>query len=121
ASYAGQYTTVLGVERQHVEAALLDCWASTFDGHLLRYHQANGNHGVPEMAVLVQSMVAPAAAGVAFTANPVTGDRGEVVINAVSGLGDRLAAGEVDGEQWSVRSAEVARADGSVSVLSRDQ
>jgi pyruvate,water dikinase len=51
----------------------------------------------------------------------VTGDRGEVVINAVSGLGDRLVAGEVDGEQWSVRSGEAVRADGAIRALSPDQ
>ena len=121
ASYAGQYATVLGVEKASAEAALLHCWASAFDGHLLRYHQANGNSGIPEMAVLVQLMVAAEAAGVAFSANPVTGDRGEVVINAVLGLGDRLVAGEVDGEQWSVRSEEAVRVDGAIRALSPDQ
>jgi phosphoenolpyruvate synthase/pyruvate phosphate dikinase len=40
------------------------------------------------MAVLVQAMVDPMAAGVAFTAHPVTGDRDQVVVTAVPGLGD---------------------------------
>ena len=47
----------------------------------------------PAMAVLVQPMVPAEAAGVAFTADPVTGDRDAAVVNAVRGLGDRLVAG----------------------------
>ena len=122
ASYAGQYETVLGVEgTARAEAAVLHCWASAFDGHVLRYHQANGNNGVPEMAVLVQQMVPAETAGVAFSANPVTGDRDEVVINAVPGLADRLVAGEVDGEQWTVRAGVAKRADSGVLALGEDQ
>ena len=122
ASYAGQYETVLGVESTaQAEVALLHCWASAFDEHVLRYHHANGNSGVPEMAVLVQRMVPAETAGVAFSANPVTGDRDEVVINAVPGLGDGLVAGKVDGEQWTVRTGAAERADGRVAALGEDQ
>src|SRR2546430_16160324 len=49
------------------------------------------------MAVLVQVMVEAQAAGVAFTADPITGNHGEVVITAVRGLGERLVGGEAGG------------------------
>ena len=54
------------------------------------------------MAVLVQVMVDPVAAGVAFTAHPVTGDRDQIVVTAVAGLGDRLVSGEAVGEEWTI-------------------
>jgi pyruvate,water dikinase len=57
------------------------------------------------MAVLVQPMVAAEAAGVAFSADPVTGDRDTAVVSAVRGLGDRLVAGRASPDEWVVRGA----------------
>ena len=54
------------------------------------------------MAVLVQVMVDPVAAGVAFTAHPVTGARDQTVVTAVAGLGDQLVSGEAVGEEWTI-------------------
>lgn len=58
----------------------------------------------PGLAVLVQPMVDAVAAGVAFTADPVTGDRGVVVIDAVRGLGEQLVSGAVTPDRWAVRA-----------------
>ena len=57
----------------------------------------------PRLAVLVQPMVAATAAGIAFTADPVTGERGCVVIDAVAGIGDRLASGAATPDRWIIR------------------
>ena len=54
------------------------------------------------MAVLVQAMVDPIAAGVAFTVHPVSGDPDQALVTAVPGLGDRLVSGEAVGEEWTV-------------------
>jgi rifampicin phosphotransferase len=54
------------------------------------------------MTVLVQRMLAPEAAGVAFTANRGTGARTEVVITAARGLGERVVSGEAVGDEWVV-------------------
>ena len=90
ASYAGLFTTVLDVRG---EAALIDavraCWRSAFDPQVTSYARAQP----PRLAVLIQPMVAATAAGVAFTADPVTGERDCVVIDAVAGIGERLASG----------------------------
>jgi pyruvate,water dikinase len=112
ASFAGQYETVLRVSGlDALEAAVRRCWASARSERVAAYR---GSHrlGATGMAVLVQRMVDAHAAGVAFTANPVTGRRGEVVINAVRGLGDRLVSGEVSPDQWLVAGTE-ARCDSS--------
>jgi len=106
ASFAGQYETILDVRGQEaLEAAVLGCWASWFSPHAAAYRNrhelfANG------MAVLIQQMVVADVAGVAFTANPVSGDRAEVVINAVHGLGERLVSGEATPDEWIVKGTE---------------
>ena len=99
ASYAGLFTTVLDVRGG---AALVEavraCWRSAFDAQVTSYAPAQP----PRLAVLVQPMVAATAAGVAFTADPVTGERC-VVIDAVVGIGDRLASGAATPDRWIVR------------------
>ena len=107
ASFAGQYETVLNVRgEQELEAAVRRCWASAFSEHVVAYRQRRGiEAGL--MAVLIQQLVPADAAGVAFTADPVTGDRGTVVINAVAGLGERLVSGEATPDEWTVRGERV--------------
>ena len=100
ASFAGQYDTILNVEGlENVLSAVRQCVASAASQRVRAY----GGGGA--LAVLVQSMVQPSVAGVAFSANPMTGDRDEVLVSATRGLGDRLVSGEVDGDAWSVRGA----------------
>ena len=53
-------------------------------------------------AVIVQRMVTPRAAGVAFAADPVTGRRGIAVVSAVAGIGEDLVSGERDADTWQV-------------------
>ncbi|MGH3936223.1 MAG: PEP/pyruvate-binding domain-containing protein [Pseudonocardiaceae bacterium] len=103
ASYAGQYETVLGVAVDDLPNAVRRCWASAFCPQVAAYRAANGREPAPAMAVLIQPMVAAEAAGVAFSADPVTGDRDVVVVNAVRGLGDRLVGGTVSPDDWLVR------------------
>jgi len=104
ASYAGQYETVLGVPAAELPAAVRRCWASAFTRHVAAYRRSRGAAGSAAMAVLVQPMVAADVAGVAFSADPVTGDRETTVVNAVRGLGDRLAAGSASPDEWVVRA-----------------
>lgn len=93
ASFAGQYATVLDVRGDRALAdAVRHCWASAFSERATAY-RASQEQPAAAMAVLVQRLIQADAAGVAFTANPVTGDRTEVVISAVRGLGERLVSG----------------------------
>lgn len=92
ASFAGQYETVLNVTTLEglVDAvALVRVSAST--AHAADYQRAQAYDAMASMAVLVQRQVGARAAGVAFSANPITG-ADEVIIEAVPGLGDRLAS-----------------------------
>ncbi|HEY0452169.1 PEP/pyruvate-binding domain-containing protein [Actinophytocola sp.] len=108
ASHAGQYDTVLDVRGgDELVDAVRTCWASGLTTTVRGYRTSVGREGDSPLAVLVQSMVQADAAGVAFTANPVTGARDEILVSAVPGLGEKLVAGEVTPDEWVVRGEEV--------------
>lgn len=94
-SYAGLYTTVLGATSlPDVLEAVSKCWASRWDPGVVAYERHRGvQPGLTRLAVIVQRMIEPTAAGVLCTADPVTGSPGVGRIEAVPGLGDRVAAG----------------------------
>jgi rifampicin phosphotransferase len=109
ASFAGQqdtYLNVLGLTSilQHVSR----CWASLFTERAVTYRLRNGFHQRKvNMAVVVQRMLFPQAAGVCFTADPVTSDRRVVSIEASFGLGEALVAGLVNADIYKVRDGDV--------------
>jgi pyruvate,water dikinase len=104
ASFAGLQDTYLGVSGP---ASVLDhvrrCWASMYNDESVAYRR---RLGLPEagvaMAVVVQRMVAPRAAGVMFTRSPVTGDRSVVAIEGTWGLGSALVSGDVTPDAWVI-------------------
>jgi pyruvate,water dikinase len=101
-SFAGMYETVLEVAPDDLGAAVDRCLASARAARVTEYDSDTGGR----MAVIVQRMVTPVAAGVALTADPITGDRASSVVTAVQGLGDRLVAGTAAGDEWVVRDRE---------------
>jgi phosphohistidine swiveling domain-containing protein len=108
ASFAGQQDTYLNVIGS---AALLDavrrCWASLWTDRAVSYRNANGiDHRSVTLAVVVQHMIEAAAAGVMFTANPVTGSRNETVIDASPGLGEAVVSGAVNPDHFVVSSID---------------
>jgi phosphoenolpyruvate synthase/pyruvate phosphate dikinase len=113
ASFAGQQDTYLNVVGP---AAVLGhvsrCWASLFTERAVTYRLRGGLDSRPvRMAVVVQRMVFPQAAGILFTADPVTGNRKVVSVEASFGLGEALVAGLVNPDVYQVRDgAVVARA-----------
>jgi len=104
ASFAGQYLSLLRVRRDALGDAAEQVRRSGDDPRLVTYRTAGG-----AVAVLVQVMLAPSAAGVAFTADPVSGEREIVLVHAVRGLGDRLVGGTTDAEEWRVRKGVAVR------------
>ncbi|WP_202879642.1 PEP/pyruvate-binding domain-containing protein [Serinicoccus kebangsaanensis] len=100
AAFAGQQDTFLDVSGpEPLLRAVSDCWASLWTERAIAYRR---RLGIPAdevgIAVVVQEMVPAEFAGVMFTANPLTGARDEVVINAAPGLGEALVSGEVTPE-----------------------
>jgi pyruvate,water dikinase len=110
ASFAGQYETVLDVEgAEEVLAAVRRCWDSASTERVRAYSSERASGLTGRVAVLVQRLVVAFAAGVAYSANPITGDRAEVVVNAVRGLGERLVSGQADADEWVVRDGSARR------------
>ena len=102
-SYAGMYETVLDVPAEGLEAAIDRVLASAGSARASEYGPAlNGR-----MAVIIQRMVQPAAAGVALTADPIDGDRRTCVVTAVRGTGERLVSGAALGDEWIIRDNAV--------------
>lgn len=97
ASFAGQQDTYLGVvgAEQLIEA-IRRCWASLWTGRAIAYRNRNGyDHQSVRLSVVVQILVEPEAAGVLFTANPLTGRKDEMLVNASYGLGETIVSGRV--------------------------
>ena len=102
-SFAGQLASFLNVAPEEAAARVRDVWRSAFDKRALRYRRERGLPASPRPpAVILQRMVEARVAGVAFSADPVSGRRGVAVVSAVRGLGAALVSGEVDAHTWHV-------------------
>lgn len=131
ASFAGLYETYLDVDQAGIGEAVRRCFASAAEHRVSAYQTAMKTHGRvsrqpdgsswQQMAVLVQQMVPAQVAGVAFTANPVTGQRDEVVVTAVRGLGERLVSGAAIGQEWVIRGQQATTTRPGEEVLSAPQ
>lgn len=122
ASHAGQYDTVLNVRGDdELVDAVRTCWASGLSAVVRSYRSSVGREGDSPLAVLVQSMVEADAAGVAFTANPVTGARDEILVSAVPGLGEKLVSGEVTPDEWVVRGEKADNTADNHGALTVEQ
>ncbi|MBI1968152.1 MAG: hypothetical protein HYS40_09190 [Gemmatimonadetes bacterium] len=103
ASFAGQHGTYYYVDEAHLLEMIQRCWASLWSPEAVAYR---ATHGIPHasvfMAVVVQEMVRSEVSGVAFTANPVSGDRGEIVIESSWGMGAAIVDGRVTPDRYVV-------------------
>ncbi|HMA37722.1 MAG TPA: PEP/pyruvate-binding domain-containing protein, partial [Chloroflexia bacterium] len=99
---AGQQDTYLNIEGgDALLDAIVRCWASLWTARAIGYRARNGI--APDdvaLAVVVQEMVPSEASGVLFTANPLTGQRDQVVIDATLGLGEALVSGQVEPDHY---------------------
>ncbi|MFF9286683.1 rifamycin-inactivating phosphotransferase [Streptomyces griseosporeus] len=109
ASFAGQQDTYLNVVgAAEVLRHLSRCWASLFTERAVTYRLRNGiDHRAVHMGVVVQQMVFPEAAGVLFTADPVSGHRRTATVEAAFGLGEALVSGLVNPDVFTVRHDEI--------------
>jgi phosphoenolpyruvate synthase/pyruvate phosphate dikinase len=109
ASFAGQHETYLNiVGADAIIQAVTRCWESARSEHALDYRRQQGlSVERPQIAVLVQQLVAADVAAVLFSANPITGNRDEVVINASWGLGESIVGGTVTPDTFIVRKSDL--------------
>src|SRR5262249_35263895 len=108
-SFAGQHDTYLNVVGfPAILQQVSRCWGSLFIERAVTYRLRNGiDHRTVRMAVIVQQMVSPQAAGVLFTADPVTGNRKVAAVEAVVGLGEALVSGLTNADAYKVRDGRI--------------
>ena len=108
-SFAGQqdtYLNIIGTEAilKHISK----CWASLFTDRAIIYRIQNGfDHRKVHLAVVVQKMVFPQAAGILFTADPVTGNRKILSVDASFGLGEAMVSGLVNADNYKVNNGKI--------------
>ncbi len=109
ASFAGQQDTYLNIIGEDaILKHISKCWASLFTDRAIMYRLQNGfDHRKVHLAVIVQKMVFPQAAGILFTADPVTSNRKLLSIDASFGLGEAMVAGLVNSDIYKVRHGEI--------------
>ncbi|MDE0037920.1 MAG: PEP/pyruvate-binding domain-containing protein, partial [Gammaproteobacteria bacterium] len=109
-SFAGQQETYLNVSGgEALLEAVRNCWASLWTTQAISYRNEMGiESDAVAMAVVVQIMVDADVAGILFTANPATGERGEMIVNASFGLGEAVAGGQVTPDTFIVEKSTLA-------------
>lgn len=109
ASFAGQQDTFLNVVGpEAILTAISRCWASMFTDRAVTYRIRNGfDHRVAQLAVAVQRMADADAAGIMFTADPISGNRRVTSIDAGFGLGEALVSGLANPDNYRVRDARI--------------
>ena len=101
ASFAGQHGTYYYVDGARLLEMIRHCWASLFSLEAVSYRSTHGiDHASVAMAVVVQEMVPSDVSGVAFTANPLTGSRSEIVIESSWGMGAAIVDGRVTPDRY---------------------
>jgi len=109
ASFAGQQDTYLNVKgREELLWHVRKCWASLFTDRAIAYRMKNGfDHRQVFLSVVVQRMVNPEVSGILFTADPLTGNRRVVSIDASFGLGEAIVSGKVSADLYKVKEGRI--------------
>lgn len=108
ASFAGMNASFTNVSGEAaVLDRLVDCWASAFSPRVVTYRAERGFTGEPAIAVVVQRMVEVERAGVIFTADPRSGDRHHLIVEAVFGQGETLVSGSVEPDSYVVAKEDL--------------
>lgn len=109
ASFAGQQDTYLNIiGKDAILKHISKCWASLFTDRAVIYRMQNGfDHRMVQLSVVIQKMIFPYAAGIMFTADPVTSNRKIVSIDSSFGLGEALVSGLVNADNHKVRNGEI--------------
>jgi pyruvate,water dikinase len=121
ASFAGQHETYLNiVGADAIIKAITLCWESARSERALEYRRQQGlSVKRPQLAVLVQHLVASDVSAVIFSANPITGSRDEIMINASWGLGESIVGGTVTPDTFIVRKSDLAIIERAVADKKR--
>ncbi|MGB0862908.1 MAG: PEP/pyruvate-binding domain-containing protein [Saprospiraceae bacterium] len=99
-SFAGQFESLLFVNKNTLEKAIKTVWKSAFSERVVAYRKKNNLTQTMSIAIIIQEMIDADVAGVGFGMNPTNGDRNAKVLSAVYGLGEGLVSGELDADTF---------------------
>ncbi len=115
ASFAGMHESFTNVRGEEaVLAAVSRCWSSLFGPRAIAYRASRRIAGEPTIAVVVQRMVDAEKSGVLFTADPTTGDRDRIVVEAAFGLGEVVVGGQVEPDTYVLAKSGALEVDARV-------
>lgn len=110
ASFAGQQDTYLNIYRAQLLENVKACWISLFTDRAVLYRRLHGySSQTAQLSVVVQRMILPEISGIAFTADPVSGDRNVCSVDASWGLGEALVSGIVEPDLYRVQKVTKER------------
>lgn len=109
ASFAGQQDTYLNIKGQeNLLHQIRQCWVSLFTDRAIAYRAKNGfSHRQVYLSVVVQRMVYPETSGILFTADPISGNRKVVSIDASFGLGEAIVSGKVSADLYKIKANQI--------------
>lgn len=117
-SFAGQLASFLDVPAEEIPYKIAAVWRSGFDGPVVEYRRKHGLKSQQAPGVVIMPMIQPKAAGIAFSADPVSGNRETTIISAVAGLADNLVSGDETGQMYQVKGKTI---QGESDLLSEQQ
>lgn len=106
ASAAGQYETILNVRSENLKEAVRKCLESSANERVETYEKELSGTAGGHMSVVIQKMITPSRAGVIFTADPLSGNRDVMVVEAVAGLGEVLVSGHAEAARYTLGTGE---------------
>ena len=109
-SFAGQMESFLYVKPEDIKARIHDVINSANSDRIKFYREQNGlSNDDIKVGVIVQEMINSEVSGVAFSSNPITGKRNEIIISSVFGLGEGLVSGELNADTYSVEDNKITK------------
>lgn len=117
-SFAGQLSSFLNVSAQDIPSKVAQVWQSNLSETVMEYRRKHGLDHSQTPGVVIMPMIQPKAAGVAFSADPVSGNCETTIINAVAGLADNLVNGDETGQTYQVQGKAI---QGESDLLSEQQ
>lgn len=109
-SFAGQMESYLYVKPQDIKARIQDVINSANSERIKFYREQNGLSDEDiKVGVIIQEMINSEVSGVAFSSNPITGKRDEIVISSVFGLGEGLVSGELNADTFIVEGEKITK------------
>lgn len=102
-SFAGQFETFLGINRENLIVKIKECFDSVNSLRVQVYSKSRGiDLNRVKVAVVIQEMLDSEVSGVCFTANPITGDKNQIMIEAGFGLGEAIVSGVITPDNYLV-------------------